>query len=161
METLRNLGDLLGAALAIEEKGSEFYKKAAGIAKDALAQQLFLDLVQWENDHYAKFNKMLESLPPKERWAVDMGEGLDIESIMASGAIKLTREPAGLLKGDEEPEEILDLAVSLERDSIVFYMFLRGIVPVVDRKKEIDGIVLEEIGHVKQLEAMRERLTAG
>jgi rubrerythrin len=161
METLRNFDDLLVAALVIEEKGAEFYKKAAELAKDSLAQQLLLDLVQWENDHYTKFNKMRESLTIEEKSASGLGEGLDVESIVASGAIKLTRDPAGLLKGDEKPEEMLDVAISLERDTIIFYMFLRGLVPVVDRKKEIDRIVLEEIGHVQQLGVMRKRVMDG
>ena len=49
------------------------------------------------------------------------------------------------------------MALSLERDSIVFYMFLRGPVPSVDRKKEIDRVGLEEIGHVRRLKEMRAR----
>ena len=81
-----------------------------------------------------------------------------MEANRCPGGADITRDPAGLLKGDEKPEEALDVAVSLERDSIVFYMFLRGLVPSVDRKKEIDRVVLEEIGHVKQLKEMRARV---
>lgn len=70
--------------------------------------------------------------------------------IIASGAIKMTEDPASLLKGDEKPEQIIDVAISLERDSIVFYMYPCGFVKDVDRR--------EEVGHVKQLEKIRERV---
>ncbi|MHC5058863.1 MAG: hypothetical protein ACYTKD_29760 [Planctomycetota bacterium] len=158
MESLRNLDDLLAAALMIEEKGAEFYKKAATLAKDSLAQQVLMDLVQWENNHCERLRKIRGSLTFEEKSSSGLGEGLDFDAIMESGAIKLTRDPAGLLRGDETPAEVLDVAVSLERDCIVFYMFLRGLVPVIDRKKEIDRIVLDEIDHVRQLREMHARV---
>jgi len=158
VECLRNLDDLLAAALMIEEKGSAFYKKAATLAKDSLAQQVLMDLVQWENDHCERLREIRGSLSFEEKSSSGLGEGLDFGSIVESGAIKLTRDPAGLLRGDEAPAEVLDVAISLERDCIVFYMFLRGLVPVIERKKEIDRIVLDEIGHVRQLKDMRARI---
>ena len=159
MELLRNFDELLGAAMAIEEKGAAFYKKAAGFAKDALAQQLFLDLADWENNHYAMFNAARERLSPEEREIQTIAEDLDIESIIASGAIRLTKDPESLLTGSEAPEEVIDTAISLERDSVVFYMFLHRFVSDEERREELDVIVREEVGHVKKLQELRKRLS--
>ena len=53
------------------------------------------------------------------------------------------------------------LAISLERDSIVFYMFMHRFVQDTDRRDELDTIIAEEVGHVRYLQKLRDRLAPG
>jgi rubrerythrin len=158
MDLVRNFDEMLLAAMAIEEQGSVFYKRAAAVVDDALARQLFLDLVEWENTHYQLFAAARDRLTPEQKMQQSLAEGLDIESILASGAMKVTRDPASLIDDATPPEQVLDLAISLERDSIVFYMLLHRFLPDDGRRDELDTIVREEVGHVRHLQELRARL---
>ena len=47
--------------------------------------------------------------------------------------------------------QVLHTAIGLERDSIVFYLGMKELVPENFGKDKIDGIIKEEMGHIKLL----------
>ena len=58
---------------------------------------------------------------------------------------------ADTLTGNETMEEILALALVMEKDSILFYLGLKDMVPQKYGKDKIDEIILEERRHVAKL----------
>jgi rubrerythrin len=68
---------------------------------------------------------------------------------MADGHVFDVRvDPADKLTGEESAKDILQLAVGQEKDSIVFYLGLKDMVPEVMGKEKIDEIIREEMRHI-------------
>jgi len=60
-------------------------------------------------------------------------------------------DPSERITGKETPEEILRMALELEKDSVVFYQGIREIVPERLGKGRIEAIIKEEMKHITQL----------
>jgi rubrerythrin len=57
-------------------------------------------------------------------------------------------------------EEILTTAIGLEKDSILFYVGLKDLVPPKYGQEKIDDIIRQERKHVAQLTNHRKKLRA-
>jgi rubrerythrin len=57
-------------------------------------------------------------------------------------------------------KEVLKAAIEAEKDSIVFYLGMKDIVPDALGKKRIDDIIKEEMGHIRLLSKELVKLTA-
>ena len=62
------------------------------------------------------------------------------------------------MTGDESIEEIIDIAIGLEKESILFYLGLRDFVPPEYGQDELDRIIREEQRHIVQLNGFRKKL---
>ena len=60
---------------------------------------------------------------------------------------------------DMSEEEILKIAIGLEKESIVFYVGIKDIVPKSLGKDKIDAIIREEMSHVVLLSDQLKNLT--
>jgi rubrerythrin len=56
--------------------------------------------------------------------------------------------------------EILKSAIQAEKDSIVFYLGMKGLVPEKLGRTKIDGIIAEEMGHIRLLARKLKELSA-
>ena len=52
---------------------------------------------------------------------------------------------------EKRSQEILKAAIEAEKDSIVFYLGMKEVVPEGLGKNRIDGIIKEEMGHIRLL----------
>jgi rubrerythrin len=72
-------------------------------------------------------------------------------------------DPVELLTGKETVADILGMAMGMEKDSIVFYLGMKEMVPETLGKNRIDDIIKEEMGHLallsNELAALREELS--
>ena len=57
-------------------------------------------------------------------------------------------EISDLLKGNESPLEVLQIALGFEKDTIVFFLAMRELVPESLGKGKVDKIIHEEMNHV-------------
>ena len=55
-------------------------------------------------------------------------------------------------------EEVLETAIGLEKESVVFYTGMKELVPERLGKDKIDPIIKEEIGHITDLRAQLREL---
>ena len=126
--------DVFQIAMDMEENGARFYSRAAERAKEEHARKLLLDLAAMENWHEEVFAKMRAELPTAEEAETEMftdpsGKDVSILKLMAEGIVfDAKADPSERLTGKETMEEILAIAVGLEKDSIVFYMGMKNIV---------------------------------
>jgi rubrerythrin len=65
---------------------------------------------------------------------------------------------ADSLTGDETLEEILRTAVGLEKDTILFYLGIKDLIPVQSGQDRIEEIIREERRHVIQLTNVLKKL---
>jgi len=72
--------------------------------------------------------------------------------VAADGNVFDTKtEPTEKLKGIDTPEDILKMAINMEKDSIAFYAGLKEWVPPRAGRDKIEGIIREEFGHIATL----------
>ena len=60
----------------------------------------------------------------------------------------------------EKIRKILKAAIGLEKESIVFYLGMKELVPTKFGKDKIDKIIKEEMGHIRFLSGLQKKLLA-
>ncbi|UCG21581.1 MAG: ferritin family protein [Deltaproteobacteria bacterium] len=147
-----NADEILAMAEQIERNGALFYRKAAGLVKNAEVNKLLLDLAAWEEGHEKAFASMRNILKERERQPTTF-DPEDETSLylraMADGHVFDVRvDPTDKLTGKESVTDILRMAIGQEKDSIIFYLGVRDLVSEVMGKDKIDEIIREEMRHI-------------
>jgi len=147
--------EIFEMAEQIERNGSRFYRRASQGFAEPRARELLLDLAIAEDEHEKVFAAMRADLSPQEREPTvpdPWGEAvLYLRGMADSQLFDVKADPSERLTGKETLEEILRTAIGLERDSIVFYLGIKEIVPERLGKQRVDAIIREEMGHVAAL----------
>lgn len=154
-----NIHEILEMAVHIEENGAKFYRDMTGNISDNSIRQLFFDLAAMEDEHQKVFISMNKDLSDQERKpTVFDPQGEMIQYLQALADLRVfhekTKEDFDLLEELSEEEKIrkiLEAALGLEKDSIVFYLGMKELVPEQLGKKKIDNIIKEEMGHIRVL----------
>lgn len=152
MSTTFSADEVLEMAEQIERNGSRFYRRASQGFTDSRARELLLDLAIAEDQHQKVFAAMRADLSPQEREPTvpdPYGEAVWYLRGMADGALfDVKTDPSERLTGKETTEEILRTAIGLEKDGIVFYLGIKGMVPERLGRDRIDAIINQEMGHI-------------
>jgi len=150
-----NADEIFEMALQIERNGAKFYRRAAELQQDRHTQAILLELSGMEDDHQRTFADMRAQLTEQERKAMTFdpdGElPLYLRTMADKNVFDLRKDPSERLTGEETIEDMLRMAIGLEKDSIVFYLGLRELVPERRGAGRIDKIVQEELGHIAAL----------
>jgi len=147
-----NADEILAMAEQIERNGARFYRRAAGLVKDAQLSNLLQELAVWEEGHEKAFASMRHILQEQERMTTTF-DPEDETSLylraMADGHVFDVRvDPADKLTGKESAKDILQMAIGQEKNSIVFYLGIKDMVSEVMGKDKIDEIIREEMRHI-------------
>jgi len=149
-----NADEILEMALEIERNGIAFYRKAAADLPDPKAKDLMESLASMEEDHERTFARMKQRVA-EERGSVSGFDPMDEASrylrAMADGHVFDLRQDPGEFGADRDEESILRAAIGLEKDSIVFYLGLKDMVPAHLGRDWVETIIEEEMGHIGQL----------
>ena len=156
-----NANEMLDLAIRIEENGGRFYRKAAQLQSDPENQALLDQLATMEAHHKLTFETMKKSLSEAGRTATvfdpleESGQYLaamaDAHGGEGSPAI------ADTLTGKESMVQIIDIAIGLEKESILFYLGLKDMVAPKYGQEKLDQIIREEQRHIVQLNAFRKK----
>lgn len=144
-----NMNEILEMAEQIERNGAAFYRKAAEGIPDSQNRELLLELAQMEDEHEKTFASLRAQLSEVEKTsALFDPEG---ETVFYLRALADTRVFFEKKTDTASLEEILKEALTAEKDSIVFYLGMKELVPEKYGKEKIDSIIKEEMGHIKLL----------
>ena len=158
---LYSVDEIFEMAEQIERNGGRFYRAAA--EKFPAVRELLLRLAEWEDAHVKTFAAMRvelatgEARPP----VYDPDDQMQMYvRAMADGHIFNPKaDPDERVADTDTPEDILHLAINVERDSIAFYTGLKRSVTQAEGKDKVEAIIKEEISHVailtKELEALQ------
>ena len=153
MSTTFNADEVFEMAEQIERNGAKFYRVAA--EKLPAIRQVLFDLAAMEDEHEKTFADMRAQLsaPEQEPMVFDPdGEAQMYLQVIADGHVfDVKADPTEQLKGREAPEDILKMAVDMEKDSIAFYAGLKECVPPRAGKDKVEVIIREEFGHIATL----------
>ncbi|MEJ5228548.1 MAG: ferritin family protein [Pseudothermotoga sp.] len=156
-----NIDEIFEIAEQIERNGVTFYTKAAEKFPEYTKKSLFLKLAEMEREHEKKFHSMRVDLAKKER---ELSEFLDpqgeaaqyLGAIANSKVFDLKADPTAKFKDIKSVSELLRIAIDIEKDSIIFYLGVKEMVPAGLGKDKIDLIVREEMSHVSILTGLLE-----
>ncbi len=144
-----NADDVFEMAEKIEKNGAVFYRDAAENVEDEAAKQFLLDLAVMEDEHYETFSAMRKELGAKEK----AGTVFDPND-EAGQYLKALADTRVFFKKEIDTTsmaEILKAAVLAEKDSIVFYLGMKDLVPEKMGAGRIDAIIKEEMSHINLL----------
>ncbi len=154
MSILFTAGDIFEIAIRIEQNGARFYRKAAALARSADMRRELNDLAAMEDRHEATFTdlmrRLVEDAPATEWFEPDGDPARYLQSFTEGQVFDLTKAPADLTP-ETTLENVLKLALQRERDSIVFYLGVKDLMPQTAERAKIETIVKEEMGHIAQL----------
>lgn len=144
-----NADDIFEMAQQIEKNGAAFYKKAAGGIRDAENKAMLLELAKMEEQHEKVFASMRAELSAKEKEMTvfdPLGEAVQYLKALADTRVFFEKQidPGSMIA-------ILKEAITAEKDSIVFYLGMKELVPEKLGRTKLEGIIKEEMGHIRLL----------
>ena len=141
--------DIFEMAVQMERNGAKFYRTAAENVSEASGKELLLGLAAMEDEHEKTFAELRADLTDKEKSATVFDpEG---ESTLYLRALADTRVFFEKEIDVTSMEDILKSAITAEKDSIVFYLGMKDLVPDKFGKGRLDDIINEEMGHIRIL----------
>ncbi|BBO69264.1 rubrerythrin [Desulfosarcina alkanivorans] len=141
--------DVFDMAEQIEKNGAAFYRKAADNVTDADAKTFLSDLAAMEEDHEKTFSIMRNQLSGEEKAQTVFdpdGEAASYLKALADTRIFFEKEI-----DTTSMQAILKAAILAEKDSIVFYLGMKDLVPEGLGQSRLDDIIKEEMSHIKLL----------
>ena len=141
--------EIFEMAKQIERNGVAFYQKAAKSVSDASEKDMLLELAKMEEDHEATFVKMEAEL--KEQETVPTVFDPEDEAVQYLKSLADTRVFFEKEIDLSSMKSILKAAITAEKDSIVFYLGMKELVPEKLGKDRIDAIIKEEMSHIRLL----------
>jgi len=144
-----NAEEIFAMAEQIERNGSRFYKDAAASVSDPKSRELLLGLAGMEDEHEKTFQALRTQLTEKDRQSTVFDP--DGEATLYLKALADTRVFFEKEIDISSMVGILKAAIAAEKDSIVFYLGMREAVPAGLGKQRIDGIIKEEMHHIRIL----------
>jgi len=153
-----NADEVLEMAAQIERNGGVFYRAAAENNEEG--RELLLKIAEQEDEHLALFEGMRAKLPAREAEATafdpDSVASLYLKAVADGKVFDLPGgDPAKVLKGNESLDDIINIAIQAEKDSIVFYVGLQELVPASLGKDRVDAVIREEMKHILWLNDRR------
>jgi rubrerythrin len=147
--------EIFEMAQQVERNGGRFYRRAASLAKEAGSAPFFLKLAGMEDAHEKIFARMRGELTAAERVKRVFDPENQAPAYLRAWAdghvFDVRSDPAEKITGKERPEDILKMAIGLEKDSIVFYLGMKHAVPERLGRARVDEIIQEEMSHIDLL----------
>jgi rubrerythrin len=151
-----NADEVFALAENMEKNGAAFYRQAAMLDVDPDIKTKLRELAEMEDNHQEAFKAIRKQLATQEKTSTvfdpDNELSAYLDAMSAGYALAKEEDPQVLLAG-KGLAEILKIAISLEKDAIVFYLGLKDLVPDAAGKDKVDWIIRQERGHVVTLSA--------
>lgn len=144
-----NADEVFEIAEQIERNGAKFYRKAAKNITNANKKKLLLSLAEMEDEHEQTFKTMRSALSRDEKVMTTFDPDGESERYLQSLADTRVFYEKDI--DSTSLKEILKTAITAEKDSIVFYVGMKDVVPAHLGKDKLDGIIKEEMSHIRLL----------
>jgi len=141
--------DVFEMAEQLERNGAKFYREAAQHAGNPDYKKLLQTLSDMEIEHEKIFVKLRSELSGNEKSSTVFDP--QNESILYLRALADTKVFFEKEIDFSSMKSVLKAAILAEKDSIVFYLGMKEMVPEKYGKDKLDKIIKEEMGHIKIL----------
>ncbi|HUU63384.1 MAG TPA: ferritin family protein [Dehalococcoidia bacterium] len=143
--------ELVNIAIGIERSGAAFYDTLAKSARNEASRVIYEYLALEEKKHIEIFQNMLGSLAdyaPPETYTEEYDRYL--KALIDSAVFRDDQTAREMAQKSASEAKAIQIAISAEKDSILFYSNLRELVRRSDREA-VDKIIEEERSHLRQL----------
>jgi len=150
-----NADEVFEMAEQIERNGAKFYREAAGKTSNRQIRELFLRLAGMEDSHLRTFQEMRKTLSDQEKGGTTFdpeGEAsLYLQAMADDRGYEGMKSRTEKLTGRESSSELLEIAIGAEKNSILYYVGLKELVPARTGRDKVEAIIREEIRHLAEL----------
>lgn len=150
-----NVDEVFEMAIQIEANGAKFYRKAAELQQEADNKAFLEKLARMEDKHKTTFEAMRKQVSEKEKQETVFDPANELSMYLKAMADSHGGEGnpdvVESFTGEEPIEEIITTAIGLEKESILFYLGLKDLVPAKYGHDKLDEIIREEKLHIAQL----------
>lgn len=150
--------EIIDIAVGIEISGAAFYDQLAGSTKETGTRVVYGKLADREREHAKTFQNMLgatgayvNSRPYDEEYDTYL------KTLVESAVFKNERSAREAAKNVATEPEAIEIGIRAEKDSILFYSAIQGLV----RREDADivgAIIKEEKSHLAQLSDLKTKL---
>jgi len=144
-----NADEIFEIAEQIERNGANFYRTAAENITDGNKKKLLMHLAEMEDDHEKTFKTLRDELSENEKTMTTFDpedETADYLRLLADTRVFYEKEV-----DVTSLNEVFKTAITAEKDSIVFYLGMKNVVPSHQGKDWLDRIIKEEMDHIRLL----------
>lgn len=144
-----NADEIFEIAEQIERNGANFYRTAAENITDEDKKKLLIHLAEMEDDHEKTFKTLRDELSENEKTMTTFDpedETADYLRLLADTRVFYEKEV-----DVTSLNEVFKTAITAEKDSIVFYLGMKNVVPSHQGKDWLDRIIKEEMDHIRLL----------
>jgi rubrerythrin len=160
MGILFDVSEVLNFAVYIEQNGFEFYSEAAKKFSAPNIVELFKHLAGEEIKHENLFKKMADAAGGFEIEESVAGEYKDYMKEFCKNHSLADRDAIkGKVAGIHTIEDALEMALSFEKDSVVFFAEIKELTGF-DGKGSVEQVIREELSHIRKLLMMKKALQA-
>ena len=149
-----NAAEVFEIAEQIERNGQKFYRKAVQVVKNPEIKEFLESLAAMEDSHEVLFNQLKkEILDIPENDFPDMDDQLSqyLHSFAEGKIFESSESPENKIDENSTLDEIFDIAIDFERNSVIYFTLIKEIVPEDLGKNKIDVLIKEEIKHIAVL----------
>ena len=151
MGVLFEVKEVLDFAVYIEQNGYEFYSEASKKFSDRKIVALFEYLALEETKHEKLFKDLAKSSNTFDAEESYEGEfNAYMKEFCSSHSLANRDTIRTSLENLKTFEDVLDKALSFEKDSVVFFSELKYM-GIFDRGQVIDKVIQEELDHLRKL----------
>jgi rubrerythrin len=149
-----SLEEILDLGIRIERNGEKFYREAVEHVALEDLKVLLKRLADDEVEHVEFFTRKKQALKGKAA-APEMEKAASeiLQGILGDQTFSLKEANPGELK---TIDELLDLAIEFEKDTLLFYEMLGSLSTEEDTLKGLQGIIQEEKRHVEVLQGFKD-----
>jgi len=159
-----NADEIFEMAIQIEANGAKFYRKAADLQQEPDNKAFLEKLARMEDKHKTTFEAMRKAVSEgqKQETVFDPANELSmyLKAMADNHGGEGDPDVAESLTGEESMEEIITTAIGLEKESILFYLGLKDLVPAKYGHDKLDDIIKEEKLHIAQLNGFLKKIKA-
>ncbi len=152
---LYSADELLEMALKIEEDGEKFYTFLSEKLEDDRKKELFSYLAGQEREHAETFKELSKGLVEEIDPSFWEEASKYIRSIVENKIFPSLEEMKEKSK-NMTLNQLLDFAISIEKETVIFYEELYDMVREKKSKEILSKIIREEVSHVRKLSLLKE-----
>ena len=144
-----SIREIIDMAIQLEKNAETFYREALARVSTPTLEPILVCLADEEREHAEWFERLKRVLEEAKAG----GEGEEISGPALRGLVgdqKFSLAEVDLAE-IESVEELIELAIEHEKDTILFYQMLQSFIDNPETNKELDEVIAQEEQHIKLL----------
>ena len=144
-----SIREIIDIAIKIEKNGESYYREAIEKISNPSLKPALLFLADQEHEHIKWFERLKAEMKSTEghQKVVEISAPM-LQSLVGDQTFSLDDVDLSRL---ESVEKLIELAIEMERDTIIFYQMLQSFIEDYDTLKGLDEIIAEENRHIELL----------